>query len=101
MIENEGPQANNRRSSEDKTLLIELLKKKFSANEDSDMLSDILAEMNKANELKLCKICHDRERNATLGPCGHFVSCLKCTTSLKQCPICRTVISNISKTHLS
>ena len=86
-----------------KKYIIESLKKNLDSGSDevADALSYILEEINKAEELKICKICLDRDRDATINPCGHFVSCIKCTRSINQCPICRATITSFSKTHLS
>ena len=52
-------------------------------------------------ELRLCKICLDKDRRVTLIPCGHFISCVECAQSLKECPVCRTNITSFQKTYLS
>ena len=90
---------NRKRVSDEKSYIIELLRKKF--DDDVEILSSILAEINKVEELTLCKICEDRDRNATFNPCGHFVCCIKCAMTVKHCPICRTKIKSVSKTHMS
>ena len=37
---------------------------------------------------QVCVICMDRKINCVGTPCGHAVSCLECSASLKLCPIC-------------
>jgi FYVE zinc finger/Zinc finger, C3HC4 type (RING finger) len=37
---------------------------------------------------QVCVICFDRKINCVGTPCGHAVSCLECSGSLKLCPIC-------------
>ena len=96
-----GNKTNAKRTSAEKSCIIELLRKKFDDDKESEILSYILGEMNKVEELTLCKICQDLERKATFNPCGHFVCCLKCAMTLKQCPICRMSIQSVSKTHMS
>ena len=92
---------NNKRASDEKSYIIDLLHKKFDDDKEVEILSYILGEINKVEELTLCKICQDQERDATFNPCGHFVCCLKCAMTVKQCPICRISITNVSKTHMS
>lgn len=37
-----------------------------------------------------CKICFDNNAEVVFLPCGHYLSCLQCSTSLKStCPYCR------------
>ena len=103
MPSNNDTKSNSKRASDEKIYIIESLKKNLGSESDevADALSYILEEINKAEELKICKICQDRERDVTINPCGHFVSCIKCTRSIKQCPICRATITSFTKTHLS
>ena len=37
---------------------------------------------------QICVICFDRKIDCVGTPCGHAVSCLECSGSLKLCPIC-------------
>ena len=53
------------------------------------------------SELKSCKICMDAEISTTFIPCGHFISCERCSVRFKQCPICRTQVSGTVKTFVS
>ena len=59
-----------------------------------------LSEENlKLKQERLCKICFDREATFVLIPCGHFVSCNLCSSSLSNCPICRSNIKEFVKTY--
>lgn len=42
-----------------------------------------------------CAICYDKPKESVLYPCGHFYTCESCSSKIKTCPICRTVITNI------
>lgn len=53
------------------------------------------------DEDKLCKICYENERQIAYVPCGHVVSCSKCSFCTKECPICRAMISNVIRLYFS
>ena len=46
------------------------------------------------------QICMDEEVNIVLLPCGHLVSCVKCTPALRYCPICRNGIKGTVRTFM-
>jgi hypothetical protein len=46
-----------------------------------------------------CVICWDHERDCLIMPCKHNASCIKCTKSLKSCPICRNELLDILKIY--
>ena len=58
-------------------------------------------ENKELKEIKLCKICMDRDSCVRLAPCGHCMSCWNCSKSLKNCPICRKPIKAMEKTFLN
>jgi hypothetical protein len=41
------------------------------------------------DDTDVCIICLEVQRSIAFVPCGHLCTCLKCSASLKQCPICR------------
>ena len=86
--------------STQKAAMVEILRAKLDEDE-KDILSDIMEEFDRAEQISICKICLNNERDVTIVPCGHFVCCHSCCSSLRQCPICRTTISSILKTHMS
>lgn len=53
-----------------------------------------------SEEAKLCRICFVNERNIVLDPCGHFVLCKDCITSLSSCPICRKTYKAVIRAYL-
>ena len=66
-------------------------------------LDDIREEKKEVLEtIKLfeCKICMDELNKIMLVPCGHCF-CLKCSTNLKECPICRTQIQSINNIYFN
>ena len=58
-------------------------------------------DLEKSNESKLCKICMDAEICIAFVPCGHIVSCAKCSPSIKNCAVCRKPIQSTMKTYFS
>lgn len=53
------------------------------------------------SEEKLCKICYDAEYNTAFLPCGHIVSCAKCSTSVTKCPLCRKPFVDVMVVYFS
>jgi len=53
----------------------------------------------------ICIICSDQPRSHMFVPCGHMVTCSKCTEFFsnqeRDCPMCRNVIMSSVKVHLS
>ena len=46
-----------------------------------------------------CVVCWDLERDCLIMPCRHNITCVKCTKSLKNCPICRMPLVDIIKIY--
>ena len=62
---------------------------------------EVLKENNILKDEKLCKICMTKKMDVVIIPCGHFVSCSECITSLENCPFCRSSVKAVVKTFLS
>ncbi|KAK9502252.1 hypothetical protein O3M35_011055 [Rhynocoris fuscipes] len=58
-------------------------------------------ENRRLKEARLCKICMDSEVEIVLLPCGHLVTCINCSHSLADCPLCRQSIKATVRTFLS
>ncbi|GLV43984.1 Death-associated inhibitor of apoptosis 2 [Carabus blaptoides fortunei] len=58
-------------------------------------------ENRQLKEARLCKICMDNEIGVVFLPCGHLTTCVNCAPSLKDCPVCRSVIKGTVRTFLS
>ena len=50
---------------------------------------------------KLCKVCMDEDACMVFIPCGHLMSCVNCSPSLKNCAICRRPVKSYIKTYFS
>ncbi len=44
---------------------------------------------NSNDESSMCVVCLCEEKDTVLVPCGHYVLCSSCATSVQSCPICR------------
>ncbi|XP_059507383.1 E3 ubiquitin-protein ligase XIAP-like isoform X2 [Stegostoma tigrinum] len=110
----------------DKSLIMELMKKKLLSTGDTyksvEMLvTDILAverdapdqehedqqpetnveeQLRKLKEEKCCKICWDRDVCIAFVPCGHIVTCKECS-AVQKCPICCSQIRDRVRIYLS
>jgi hypothetical protein len=62
---------------------------------------DISAENRQLKDQKMCKICYDNDANIVFLPCGHLVVCEDCSSSIRECPVCRRSIQGILKAYLS
>ncbi|XP_062856991.1 E3 ubiquitin-protein ligase XIAP [Trichomycterus rosablanca] len=48
---------------------------------------------------KCCKVCMDRDISVVFLPCGHLITCEKCSAQLSKCPMCNTTITQKIKTY--
>lgn len=48
-----------------------------------------------------CAICYENDRDVVFIPCKHNVCCIKCSKSIRQCPVCRFKITDIIKIYRS
>ncbi|KAF4091290.1 hypothetical protein AMELA_G00035350 [Ameiurus melas] len=69
----------------------------FSRERDEDPLE----KLEKLQREKLCKVCLDSDIAIVFIPCGHLVTCKKCSEPLRKCPICRADITHKIKTFSS
>ncbi|XP_016366604.1 E3 ubiquitin-protein ligase XIAP-like, partial [Sinocyclocheilus rhinocerous] len=53
---------------------------------------DPMTKLEKLQREKLCKVCMDSDINIVFIPCGHLVTCQKCSEPLNKCPICCAAI---------
>ena len=52
------------------------------------------------SDIKVCRICMDKEIDAIFLPCGHVYCCSQCAKSVKVCPFCRQQVEKISHAYL-
>lgn len=73
---------------------------------DSDVFQeaeneDPLKTLEKLRREKLCKVCMDSDISIVFIPCGHLVTCKRCSDSVEKCPICCADITQKIKTYSS
>lgn len=61
----------------------------------------LLKENRRLKRRQLCRLCGEREVSITLLPCGHFLFCQPCATSMTRCVLCRKEIMADVRTFLS
>ncbi|XP_072520121.1 E3 ubiquitin-protein ligase XIAP [Salminus brasiliensis] len=64
-------------------------------------IEDPLKKLEKLQREKLCKVCMDNDISIVFIPCGHLVTCQRCSESVEKCPICCAVITQKIKTYSS
>ena len=70
-------------------------------NQASKNPMNLEQENQRLKEAQTCKICMDKQIGVVFLPCGHFICCVVCAPSLKDCPYCRQSIHGTVKTYVS
>ncbi|CAD8099772.1 unnamed protein product [Paramecium sonneborni] len=65
-----------------------------------EQVKELTNKIQREEEKHLCKICFIRQIDSVLMECCHFILCFNCTENLKNCPICRQVITRVIKTSM-
>jgi len=72
--------------------------------EGGSLEDDLLREVEREREDKLCVICVDKEKCIMILPCRHLCICESCQEPLRthrnNCPICRKEIKQMIKAYL-
>ncbi|KAK7138171.1 hypothetical protein R3I94_013715 [Phoxinus phoxinus] len=79
--------------------LIQDIRAQESASDVSERVEDPIMKLEKLQREKLCKVCMDSDISTVFIPCGHLVTCQKCSESLDKCPICCATITQKIKTY--
>ena len=58
-------------------------------------------DLEKLNDSKLCQVCMESDACIVFIPCGHLMSCVNCSTGLKECAVCRKPITSTVRTYFS
>jgi len=58
-------------------------------------------EVRRLEKEKRCKICNERDVEVVFLPCGHLVSCVRCSQNTSRCPLCKEFISQKVRTYAS
>ncbi|XP_075960011.1 E3 ubiquitin-protein ligase XIAP [Anarhichas minor] len=79
--------------------LKDTLQRDAANSQDQDV--DPLEKLRELQREKQCKICMDRDIGIVFIPCGHLVTCKKCSESLVKCPICCGAITQKIQTYVA
>jgi hypothetical protein len=62
--------------------------------------SNLLREENeRLKSERLCVVCLTKDKNVLLLPCAHLTTCLECSFSMQNCPLCRSKIQATVRTY--
>ncbi len=56
--------------------------------------------LKQTEEMRLCRVCMDANREILFRPCNHVCCCYKCSREVKKCPYCRKAIKGKEKVFL-
>lgn len=102
------PESNGQASPviEERSFASDISKKVTSMEKCDQSEKDALAAIGlhlkdeKPKDRLLCTLCCERELNCVFLPCNHQLSCLVCSMSLKNCPVCRAKIVSKLRTFI-
>ena len=81
-----------------------LLRQRAESRKGAGVEEELLREVEREREDKLCCICTDREKCIMMLPCRHLCICERCMTLLKNhgnsCPMCRKPVKQMIKAYL-
>jgi len=104
-VEDSDDEENDRRATKRKNfeLLRERANRKRRGSEDS-VEDQLMREVEREREDKLCCICQDQEKCIMMLPCRHLCICSGCMEPLRThrntCPICRKQVKQMIKAYL-
>ncbi|BFZ21738.1 hypothetical protein BsWGS_24777 [Bradybaena similaris] len=79
--------------------------KKSSSLSGAEITRISVSLLEKEHELlensRLCHSCHEKPREVTFLPCGHFINCVNCAEPIYTCPLCEKSILATVNTYLS
>lgn len=65
-----------------------------------ETIQSLIEDNTRLKESRQCKVCMDSLVDTVFLPCGHLVTCDKCSMFVSECPICRTHIKSTLKTFI-
>ena len=63
-----------------------------------ETIKELSRQLENEEEKGLCKICFEKDIDTVFLECAHRLTCMKCATNLKQCPVDRKPITRVIKT---
>ncbi len=69
---------------------------KMIRDKDTTQTHDSVSNISGAiDDINLCQVCFDRNREVLFQPCGHTQFCRKCSERMEVCPLCRHKIEGL------
>lgn len=68
--------------------------------EEADTRS-LIEENRQLKDLRMCKICMEKDASIAMLPCGHLCCCTDCAPAMRKCPICRQFVKGTVRTWLA
>jgi len=106
-VEDSDDEENEKRVTKQKNyeMLLERANRKKGRRGSEDSVEDqLLREVEREREDKLCCICQDQEKCIMMLPCRHLCICSSCQEPLRThrntCPICRKPVKQMIKAYL-
>lgn len=102
-VEDSDEEENERREAKRRNYL--LLRERASKRRgEGDFEEDLLREVEREREEKLCCICQDHEKCIMMLPCRHLCICERCMEPLRarthNCPMCRKPVKQMIKAYM-
>ena len=102
-VEDSDQEENDRREAKRRNYL--LLRERASKRRGSgEFEDDLLREVEREREEKLCCICQDHEKCIMMLPCRHLCICERCLEPLRarshNCPMCRKPVKQMIKAYM-
>lgn len=61
----------------------------------------LIEENRQLKDLRMCKICMEKDASIAMLPCGHLCCCTDCAPAMRKCPICRQFVKGTVRTWLA
>lgn len=65
-----------------------------------DKNKNLLNDLEKLHDEKMCCVCMEEKISVILSPCKHAALCSGCADLVSSCPLCRTLVKSTSKVFL-
>uniref|UniRef100_K1RQ86 Baculoviral IAP repeat-containing protein 2 n=1 Tax=Magallana gigas TaxID=29159 RepID=K1RQ86_MAGGI len=60
----------------------------------------LIEENRQLKDLRVCKICMEKDASIAMLPCGHLCCCADCAPAMRKCPICRQFVKGTVRSHV-
>ncbi|XP_052710748.1 baculoviral IAP repeat-containing protein 7-like [Crassostrea angulata] len=61
----------------------------------------LIEENRQLKDLRMCKICMEKDASIAMLPCGHLCCCTDCAPAMRKCPICRQFVKGTVRAWLT